>query len=113
MPGSQATALRPPLVIPFKKYMILKGILGSPWIGFENFMRFSEQWGGGNPETLIGSFICLWEPQQAVGFKFNQAYQPPRRNWSFDTDFLSMDNLPPGTPFTVHFEKTVWGRKID
>ncbi|MBN1521170.1 MAG: hypothetical protein JW928_01450, partial [Candidatus Aureabacteria bacterium] len=80
--------------------------------GFENFMRYSENWSG-IQEFLMGSFICLWEPQQGVGFKHNQRYSPPTRRWSFDTDFLIMGNLPPGTPFTVHFEKTVWGRKID
>jgi hypothetical protein len=83
--------------------------------GLENLPRFIEDWGGGSPPTpgtafnYTGSLVSLFASQQAVrewGHDFNTDagggaepyYQPPTRNWGFDTRFRNPDLLPPGTP---------------
>jgi hypothetical protein len=69
--------------------------------GIGNFLRFLEDWGDGDKEfTYRGSIVSFYASRQAVGtFKCcNNVYQPPRRVFDFDTDFLDPALLPPRTP---------------
>ena len=69
--------------------------------GVHNFLRYDENWGG---QTLnyLGSLASFYISRQATGiykYNFNNVvYQPPTRNYTFDTDFQNIDKLPPGTP---------------
>ncbi|HVO61302.1 MAG TPA: hypothetical protein VMT53_10225 [Terriglobales bacterium] len=67
--------------------------------GVHNFLRFLENWSNVNAYYL-GSMASMYYSQYATGvFKCcNMVYQPPIRNYAFDTDFLNMNKLPPGTP---------------
>lgn len=67
--------------------------------GVHNFLRFLENWSGVNAHYL-GSMASLYYSQYDTGiFKCcNMVYQPPNRMYGFDTDFLNMNKLPPGTP---------------
>ena len=71
--------------------------------GLENFPRFLENWTG-DDFNYTGSLVCLFPSQQSVGV-WNHTlnggrvyYNPPNRNWQFDTRFRDPNNLPPGTP---------------
>lgn len=67
--------------------------------GVHNFLRYLENWGGVN-SFYQGSLVSLYYSHQAVGvFKCcTVVYGAPKRNYSFDTNFLDPANLPPGTP---------------
>ena len=67
--------------------------------GVHNFLRFLENWGGQNANYL-GSMISLYTSQYANGsFKCcGTTYGAPNRNYAFDTDFLDLSKMPPGTP---------------
>lgn len=77
--------------------------------GLENFPRFLEYWSG-RTFTFRGSLVCVWESQLATGqwFYGGNYYTAPRRNWSFDTDFLDPEKLPPGTPFIHSVQRLSW-----
>lgn len=74
--------------------------------GVHNFLRFLEDWGG--PSTLNaqqslwyeGSIVSLYWSYYATGpYKCcNLVYNPPNRQYTFDTLFSAPQNLPPGTP---------------
>lgn len=68
--------------------------------GVHNFKRFLERW------TNIrlnynGSLVNLFNSRNNnATFKCCDAvYNPPIRDWSFDTTFLDPNRLPPGTPY--------------
>jgi len=68
--------------------------------GVHNFLRFLEDW---SASTLNygGSLVSLYYATYNTGlFKCcNYAvYQPPKRNYIFDSDFTNPAGLPPGTP---------------
>jgi hypothetical protein len=67
--------------------------------GVHNFLRYLENW---SVSTLNyrGSMVSLFYSQYATGvFKCcGTVYSPPTRNYAFDTDFLDLSKLPPGTP---------------
>ena len=67
--------------------------------GVHNFLRYLEDWTG-QTSNYEGSLVSLYFSQYGVGaFKCcNMVYQPPARNYSFDTDFLDPSKMPPGTP---------------
>jgi hypothetical protein len=67
--------------------------------GVHNFLRYIEDWGG-STLSYRGSLVSLYYSQYATGtFKCcNLVYNPPNRNYYFDTEFLNPSNLPPGTP---------------
>ncbi len=74
--------------------------------GLENYPRFHETWSG-STLTYRGSFVSLGTPQHADGpwcgtggsaASGCNIYNPPGRNWDFDTDFVDVANLPPITP---------------
>lgn len=76
--------------------------------GIHNFPRFLEFWGG-EPWNHTGSMVPLYHSTQAIAqhedFR-GVTYSPPRRNWSFDTTFLTSNKLPPGTPFFQYIQAT-------
>lgn len=67
--------------------------------GVHNFLRYLENWGG-STLNYRGSMVSLFYSQYATGvFKCcGTVYSPPSRNYAFDTDFLDLSQLPPGTP---------------
>ena len=75
--------------------------------GVENFPRFMENWSG-MTFTYNGSMVELFPSKQAIGRwgSSSQAYNPPTRNWAFDTLFRT--NPPPGTLFTTTYIKQRW-----
>jgi len=69
--------------------------------GVGNFLRLLEDWNNGQTLNYIGSMVNLYFSTYNTGiFKCcNYAvYTPPTRNYNFDTDFNTFQNLPPGTP---------------
>ena len=72
--------------------------------GTHNFLRYLERWrdAGGTRQTFdyLGSLVSLYYSEYAVGIYkcCNTVYSPPTRAYAFDTDFLELDKLPPGTP---------------
>ena len=67
--------------------------------GTHNFLRYLERWNG-QTFNYRGSLVSLYYSEYAVGiYKCCQrVYSPPTRAYAFDTDFLELDKLPPGTP---------------
>jgi hypothetical protein len=67
--------------------------------GVHNFLRYLEEWGG-QTSNYEGSLVSLYFAQYGVGaFKCcNMVYNPPGRNYAFDTDFTDPSKMPPGTP---------------
>jgi hypothetical protein len=80
--------------------------------GIINYPRFLELWnlnGVTRSWNYAGSFVPLFRSTQAMSQWENDTaviYMPPRRNWSFDSTFLSPDKLPPGTPFFQYVQAT-------
>jgi len=75
--------------------------------GAENFPRFLENWGSSHTFTYYGSMIELYNSQQAIG-KWGKAnvYNPPSRQWYFDTNFRL--TTPPGTLMVYTYRKGQW-----
>jgi hypothetical protein len=67
--------------------------------GTHNFMRFLESWAG-HTVYYRGAMASLFYNRQAVGvFKDgSNTYDPPERDFLFDTNFLQPLLLPPRTP---------------
>jgi hypothetical protein len=67
--------------------------------GTHNFMRFLESWAG-HTVYYRGAMASLFYNRQAVGtFKDgSNTYDPPERDFLFDTNFLQPALLPPRTP---------------
>jgi type II secretory pathway pseudopilin PulG len=67
--------------------------------GAHNFLRYIENWGGQNL-WYTGSIVSLYYNHQAVGLYkcCNTVYSPPSRQYTFDTQFLTPNLLPPQTP---------------
>ncbi|MEO7317734.1 MAG: hypothetical protein ABIZ56_01965 [Chthoniobacteraceae bacterium] len=75
--------------------------------GAENFPRFMEKWGSGNTFTYNGSMVQLFLSKQNTGKRgSSNVYDPPRRQWAFDTLFYT--NSPPGTLTLVSYNKERW-----
>ncbi len=76
--------------------------------GMHNFPRFLENWTG--RWNFVGSLVPLYHSTQAVGqYNANSViYGAPLRNWAFDTTFLQMDRLPPGTPMFQYISPTAF-----
>lgn len=53
------------IVLAFKKYRIKEGILGSPWVGFDNFIRF---FGSYNFKVLLKNTLSISFYSLVVGF---------------------------------------------
>ena len=67
--------------------------------GVHNFLRMIEDWGAATL-NYRGSLVSLYVSRQATGIYkcCRTVYNPPRRAYSFDTDFMDSGKLPPGTP---------------
>jgi len=79
--------------------------------GVHNFKRFLERWTGDNL-SYSGSLINLYNSRNNAGsFKCcNTVYDPPVRNWVFDSTFLDPTRLPPGTPYFQYTQTTGFQR---
>jgi hypothetical protein len=66
--------------------------------GTHNFLRYIEDWS--TPLNYLGSMVSFYISRQATGvYKCcSTVYNPPTRNYKFDTDFQNIGKLPPGTP---------------
>ncbi|HOD66523.1 MAG TPA: PilX N-terminal domain-containing pilus assembly protein [candidate division Zixibacteria bacterium] len=75
--------------------------------GFENLPRFLETWNG---KTLRwkGSAVNLWASRQATGTWNGTYYDPPNRDWLYDTDLDDPYKLPPETPMIRVFQRSGW-----
>jgi hypothetical protein len=74
--------------------------------GAENFPRFLEDWSNATL-TYYGSMVELFSSQQATGIWGNgNVYNPPTRNWHYDTDFDA--HPPPGSVMVVSYLKGQW-----
>jgi hypothetical protein len=70
--------------------------------GVENFPRFLENWGG-KTLTYNGSMVVLFKSKQAAEPWLGTGstigiYEPPNRDWYFDSNFLDPNKLPPMVP---------------
>jgi Tfp pilus assembly protein PilX len=67
--------------------------------GLHNFIRYLENWSGATL-NYKGSLVSLYYSTYGTGtYKCcNLVYQPPTRNYVFDSDFTLPAGLPPGTP---------------
>ncbi len=74
--------------------------------GIENFPRFLENWATSVPFRYRGSLVSLFTSQKTTGTWNLRYYVPPRRDWSFDTDFRDPALLPPGTPTVGNVVRT-------
>jgi hypothetical protein len=89
--------------------------------GVHNFKRFLERWTDPSNSTFktylnySGSLINLFNSRNNNGaFKCcNTVYNPPIRNWVFDSTFLDASRLPPGTPFFQYVQITGFQRTND
>lgn len=79
--------------------------------GVHNFKRFLERWNGQRLD-YCGSLINLYNSRNNNGgYKCcNTVYNPPIRNWVFDSTFLDPARLPPGTPFFQYVQTTGFQR---
>ncbi|MCB2231104.1 hypothetical protein KQH82_10350 [bacterium] len=75
--------------------------------GFENLPRFLESWSG-RAFNWSGSAVNLWYSLQANGNWNGTYYDPPIRNWRYDTDLDDPNKLPPETPVVRVFQRTGW-----
>ncbi len=83
--------------------------------GLENYPRFHETWGG----TLRyrGSFVSLGEPTHVDGAWCGTGpscniYNPPTRDWNFDTAFNDIANLPPLTPRFTFLKQRIFAQEL-
>ncbi len=86
--------------------------------GLENYPKFLESW---SSRTLNyrGSFVSLGTAQHKTaewacgsGNSCN-IYDPPIRNYDYDTDFNAVENLPPMTPKVVYVQQRIYTRLYD
>jgi hypothetical protein len=77
--------------------------------GVENFVRFQEDWSGvnfyynGSMVEMFASRIANY-PWPGTG----TVYNPPVRDWSFDTNFTNPSQLPPLTPKVIYLNRARW-----
>jgi hypothetical protein len=91
----------------------LNGGVGAYNGGLENYPRFHEEWGGGPALNYQGSFVSLGTPTHVNGAWCGTGtgcniYDPPTRNWNFDSAFNNAANLPPLTPRFVYVQQVLF-----
>lgn len=85
--------------------------------GLENYPRFHEDWSG----TWLryrGSFVSLGEPFHVDGAWCGTGggcniYDPPNRDWNFDTAFNDIANLPPLTPRFTFLKQRLFAQEFN
>ncbi len=77
--------------------------------GLENYPRFHENWTD-RRLTYRGSLVSLQRPQHVRGAWSAQSYNPPIRDWNYDTSFNNAANLPPITPRFVYLRQQLFMR---
>jgi hypothetical protein len=75
--------------------------------GVENLPRFLENWSG-QTFAYRGSMVVMFASQTATVPWNKSSYNPPTRNWAFDTQFLNATSLPPGTPSVRTIRRANW-----
>jgi len=84
---------------------------GSPHYsgGVENFPRFLEDWSA-STLTYNGSMVVMFPSRYATSFWIAPGtyYNPPKRDWAFDKNFLSVNKLPPATPQVRKLQRGNW-----
>jgi hypothetical protein len=77
--------------------------------GVENFPRFQENWSGVN-FYYNGSMVEMFQSRIA-NFPWpgtGTVYNPPVRDWAFDTNFNNPNQLPPLTPKVIYLNRARW-----
>jgi hypothetical protein len=77
--------------------------------GFENYPRFHEDWSS-RTLTYLGSFVSLGTPLHVNGPWCGTGttcniYDPPTRNWNYESRFSNVATLPPLTPRFVYVQQ--------
>lgn len=82
--------------------------------GIHNFMRFLESWSG-KRLNYTGSLINLYNSFNNNGrWKCcTTVYDPPTRDWTFDSSFNDPNRLPPGSPYVYYMALTGFERMND
>ncbi len=75
--------------------------------GLENLPRFLEDWTG-KTLTYRGSMVNMWLSEETSGLWSNAYYNPPNRDWQYDTALDDLTSLPPGTPTVRAFIRWGW-----
>ena len=77
--------------------------------GFENMIRFHENWTG-VPCTILGSFVNVFDSQIARSSWVygRDVYLAPDRRFDFDPDFRRVAELPPFTPVVARVQQIAW-----
>ena len=88
---------------------IVETVSGSYSGGVENFPRFLEDWSG-DTFTYNGSMVVMYPSKftTAPWTGTGTYYNPPARNWAFDTNFRNPALLPPGTPSVRALIRGIW-----
>jgi hypothetical protein len=77
--------------------------------GMENFPRFLENWGSANIFTYNGSMVKMFPSLYATNvWGQTNVYNPPARNWTYDTNFNIPTELPPLTPSLQVVFRSAW-----
>jgi len=77
--------------------------------GVENFPRFLESWSG-QTFTYNGSMVQMFNSHIATN-KWpgtGTVYNPPVRNWAYDTNFENPAQQPPLTPKVIVVQRSQW-----
>lgn len=82
--------------------------------GLENVLRFLEVWGSTVTATFRGSIIDLWYAEVADGNWNSTYYDPPKRDWGYDSRYMT--EVPPGMPIgfvydELHWEESNWANE--
>lgn len=85
--------------------------------GFQNYPRFHEDWSLSGSRTLTyqGSFVTLGIPTHVNGQwccngDSGNMYNPPQRNWDYDSAFNDVRWLPPLTPKFTYVQQKMYTR---
>ena len=82
--------------------------------GFENFIRFLEDWGDSGKGTQSfnfgGSLVCMWQSAKATGkwITTGTYYNAPNRQYTFG---VFGTKWPPGTPNVVYTTRGTWSHQ--
>jgi hypothetical protein len=78
--------------------------------GLENFLRLLENWSSAIPLWYNGSIVVMFPSQYATNYWVAPGgyYNPPKRNWAFDTNFVQQIGLPPLTPQAKGVIRASW-----